>query len=76
MIIFTVIGLTACITFISIILQTLLSFFLAIDGEEKPLEASYVVIVLLALIISIFMVTNCQEGASKNNCSYNEVEMR
>lgn len=76
MIIFTVMGLTACIALLSIIIQTLLAFFLAVDGEEKPLEASYVVIILLALVISIFMVTSHQEGVSESNCSYNETEAR
>ena len=75
--VFTVIGLTVFIAFISIIIQTLLTFFLAVDGKEKPLEASYVVIVLLALVISIFIVVmNHQEGISENSCSYNEIEMR
>lgn len=74
MIVFTIIGLTICVTLISIILQMLLAFFLAVDGEENPLEASYVVIVLLALVISIFIVTNYQEKVSENSCSYNGVE--
>jgi len=70
---FTVIGLTLCLILVVAIIHTLISFGFAKNGQEDPLKASYVVIVLLLLIISIFIVEKYQEVMSESDYSCNYI---
>lgn len=70
---FTVIGLTLCLVPVVAFIHTLISLGLAKNGRENPLMASYIVIILLLLVISIFIVSEYQEVVSESNYSCNYI---